>query len=74
MHKAHETYKLASEMASKVLPPTHPTRLGVALNFSVFYNEIMKKPEKACDLAKEVHNFTIYVCVIIVLYIMYVNM
>jgi len=54
MHEAHEAYRLASEMASKILPPTHSTRLAVALNFSVFCNEIMKEPEKACDLAKEV--------------------
>lgn len=54
MCEAHEAYKLASEMASKILSPTHPTRLAVALTFSTFCNEIMKEPEKACDLAKEV--------------------
>lgn len=35
------------------LPPTHPIRLGLALNFSVFHYEIMKKPEDACQLAKK---------------------
>ena len=54
MHEAHKAYKLASELASKSLPSTHPTRLAVALNFSTFYNEIMEEPEKACDLAKGV--------------------
>lgn len=32
---------------------SHPIRLGLALNFSVFYFEIMDQPKKACDLAKD---------------------
>ncbi|KAJ7014610.1 hypothetical protein NC653_004044 [Populus alba x Populus x berolinensis] len=35
------------------LSPTHPIRLGLALNFSVFYYEIMNSPERACHLAKQ---------------------
>ncbi|KAF2069250.1 hypothetical protein CYY_009429 [Polysphondylium violaceum] len=45
-------YKSASETAVVELPPTHPIRLGLALNFSVFYYEILNSPERACNLAK----------------------
>ena len=45
------------DIASKDLAPTHPIRLGLALNFSVFYYEILNSPERACHLAKEVGRF-----------------
>lgn len=45
-------YKSASDIATTELPPTHPIRLGLALNFSVFYYEILNSPERACKLAK----------------------
>ncbi|KAG5520173.1 hypothetical protein PMAC_001250 [Pneumocystis sp. 'macacae'] len=48
-----EAYKEASEIAMLELPPTHPIRLGLALNFSVFYYEILGKPDSACHLAKQ---------------------
>ncbi|KAJ2703903.1 Protein bmh2 [Coemansia sp. IMI 203386] len=50
--KSLEAYKTASEVAGVDLPPTHPIRLGLALNFSVFYYEILNAPDKACHLAK----------------------
>lgn len=46
-------YKTASEKAMIELPPTHPVRLGLMLNFSVFYYDIMKSPERSCRLAKQ---------------------
>lgn len=48
-----ESYKTATESAIKELPPTHPIRLGLALNFSVFYYEILNSPDRACHLAKQ---------------------
>jgi len=49
--KAHEAYKKASEKSS-ALPTTDPIRLGLALNYSVFFYEILNSPEQACKLAK----------------------
>lgn len=45
-------YKAATDIAAVELQPTHPIRLGLALNFSVFYYEILNSPERACKLAK----------------------
>uniref|UniRef100_A0A3P9MH58 14-3-3 protein epsilon n=1 Tax=Oryzias latipes TaxID=8090 RepID=A0A3P9MH58_ORYLA len=45
-------YKTATDLAMLELPPTHPIRLGLALNFSVFYYEILNSPDRACRLAK----------------------
>jgi len=46
-------YKSASDTAVTELAPTHPIRLGLALNFSVFYYEILNSPDRACQLAKQ---------------------
>ena len=51
--KALGSYQSALDVAGNELPPTHPTRLGLALNFSVFYYEIMTNPTKACEMAKQ---------------------
>ncbi|CAI0451109.1 unnamed protein product [Linum tenue] len=47
-------YKSAQQdIALADLAPTHPIRLGLALNFSVFYYEILNSPDRACNLAKQ---------------------
>lgn len=46
-------YKEAFEISKEHMQPTHPIRLGLALNFSVFYYEIQNAPEQACLLAKQ---------------------
>ncbi|XP_058219555.1 14-3-3-like protein B isoform X2 [Rhododendron vialii] len=48
-----KAYQAATTTAEAELPPTHPIRLGLALNFSVFYYEILNSPERACHLAKQ---------------------
>jgi len=46
-------YGYATDLAEKILAETHPTRLGLALNFSVCYFEILKKKAEASALAKK---------------------
>jgi 14-3-3 protein beta/theta/zeta len=45
-------YEGAFEISKTEMAPTHPIRLGLALNFSVFYYEINNSPGEACTLAK----------------------
>lgn len=49
---ALNAYKSATESA-KNLSSIHPISLGLALNFSVFYYEVMNDHETACKIAKE---------------------
>lgn len=50
---AHEAYKAATAVAEQELKTTHPIRLGLALNYSVFYYEVKNDPGVACQLAKK---------------------
>ena len=50
--KAADFYKQAQEISTKVLDATHPIRLGLALNYSVCFYEILKDKKAACELAK----------------------
>lgn len=51
---SQSAYQDAFDISKKEMQPTHPIRLGLALNFSVFYYEILNTPEQACSLAKSV--------------------
>jgi len=45
-------YKFAYKHALNELESTHPTRLGLALNFAVYFHDVLNSPERACHLAK----------------------
>merc|ERR1711920_1184340 len=42
----------ASKVAEKDLAVTHPIRLGLALNYSVFQYEVLQEPDAACKMAR----------------------
>jgi len=46
-------YAEAMTIAEETLEATHPTRLGLALNYSVCHYEILSQPKEACALAKK---------------------
>jgi len=50
---SRNAYEAALKCCKEKMPSTHPIRLGLALNFSVFYYEILSAPKEACRLAKE---------------------
>merc|ERR1712151_42256 len=49
---AKSAYEDAQKVAEKDLPVTHPIRLGLALNFSVFQYEVLNNPDEACKMAR----------------------
>lgn len=50
--QALQAYEDARQQAKNSLSNTHPLKLGLALNHSVFHYEIMQNPEKACQMAR----------------------
>jgi len=52
-NNAHGAYNQAMEVATTELVVTHPIRLGLALNFSVFHYEVLGNPEEACKMARQ---------------------
>ena len=53
VENSQRSYEEAYNIAKEKLSPIHTIRLGIALNFSVFYYEILGEVETACKLAKE---------------------
>merc|ERR1712007_326108 len=49
---ARVAYEEASKVAEKDLAVTHPIRLGLALNYSVFQYEVLSNPDDACKMAR----------------------
>merc|ERR1712014_489032 len=49
---ARKAYADAQAVAEKDLAVTHPIRLGLALNYSVFQYEVLQQPEEACKMAR----------------------
>merc|ERR1712085_111498 len=49
---ATKAYEEATAVASSGLAVTHPIRLGLALNLSVFQYEVLGNPEEACKMAR----------------------
>lgn len=54
VNESKNAYQSAMDIAKDQMQPTHPIRLGLALNYSVFFYEIQNAPEQACQLAKQV--------------------
>jgi hypothetical protein len=51
--ESQKAYQEALKIAQEKMQPTHPIRLGLALNYSVFFYEIINAPDRACQLAKQ---------------------
>merc|ERR1711879_238097 len=49
---ARQAYEEAQKVAEKDLAVTHPIRLGLALNYSVFQYEVLNNPDEACKMAR----------------------
>merc|ERR1711920_876964 len=49
---ARAAYSEAAAVAEKDLAVTHPIRLGLALNYSVFMYEVLQNPDEACKMAR----------------------
>merc|ERR1712138_103667 len=53
VQSSKDAYQQAFDVSKSEMAPTNPIRLGLALNYSVFFYEILNSPERACHLAKQ---------------------
>ncbi|KAK4751293.1 hypothetical protein SAY87_004775 [Trapa incisa] len=53
LENALMTYSSAHDISVHELIPNHPTRLGLALNFSAFYHDDLKSHSRGCTIAKQ---------------------
>ncbi|KAH8824718.1 14-3-3 domain-containing protein [Flagelloscypha sp. PMI_526] len=52
--QALKSYTTSFHLAQQALNPIHPTRLGIGLNFSVFFHDVKRSPTRAIHIAKTV--------------------
>ena len=52
-NNAQDSYEEAHKLSQDCLDSTHPIRLGLALNYSVFFYEIRQNSNKACKMARD---------------------
>ena len=50
--RPRKAYADAAKVAKDDLAVTHPIRLGLALNYSVFMYEVLNDPDEACKMAR----------------------
>ncbi|CAE7772010.1 YWHAZ, partial [Symbiodinium microadriaticum] len=55
IEKAHEYYISATMLGNKCLGTLNQTRLGLALNFSVFFYEVIRDKGRATAIAREAY-------------------
>ena len=53
VEESQKAYHKGYKMAKAELNGLHPLRLGIALNYAVFYHEIMRDITRSCALAKK---------------------
>lgn len=57
--KSLDAYQVAMRLSSTHLESTHPTRLGLCLNYSVLLFEVLKDKKAACELARQAFDMAI---------------